>query len=126
MAAMYSDISTKIPGMAVHFNLDAANRLGPAMLPVSGHHFFTAEGVPFFDLGSVGQLPSAKNTSLSAPATAPVGQKGEPAVAWLRLLATKDATNGLSEVFRVSTAGGSPPNTCKDLSGSFQVEYATE
>lgn len=126
MAAMYPDVTTKVPGMAVHFNLDAANRLGPAMLPVSGHHYFTAAGVPFFDLGSEGQLPGAKNTSLSAPPGAAVGQKGEAAVAWLRLLATKDATNGLSEVFRVSTAGGSPPETCKDLDGPFQVEYSAE
>ncbi|OAQ99949.1 hypothetical protein LLEC1_00864 [Akanthomyces lecanii] len=126
MAAMYPDVTSKIPGMAVHFNLDAANRLGPAMLPISGHHYFTAAGVPFFDLGGEGQLPAAKNTSLSAPPNAPVGQKGEAAVAWLRLLATKDATNGLGEVFRVSTAGGSPPDTCKDLDGPFQVEYSAE
>ncbi|KAJ3495204.1 hypothetical protein NLG97_g3559 [Lecanicillium saksenae] len=126
MAAMYPDVTNKVPGMAVHFNLDTANRLGPAMLPVSGHHYFTAQGVPFFDLGSEGQLPCAKNASLNAPSTAAVGQQGDAAVAWLRLLATKDATNGLGEVFRVSTAGGSPPETCKDLSGPFQVEYSAE
>lgn len=126
MAAMYPDVTSKVPSMAVHFNLDTANRLGPAMLPISGHHFFTAQGVPFFDLGSEGQLPCAKNASMNAPSTAAVGQKGEAAVAWLRLLATNDATNGLGEVFRVSTAGGSPPATCKDLSGSFEVEYSAE
>ncbi len=126
MAAMYPDVATKVPDMAVHFNLDAANRLGPATLPVSGHHYFTAEGVPFFDLGSEGQIPCAKNTSVNATPQAAVGQKGEAAVAWLRLLSNKDATNGLSEVFRVSTAGGSTPETCKDLDGPFQVEYATE
>lgn len=130
LAAIYPDVSAKIPGMAVHFNLGTANRLGPAVLPVSGHHLFTADGLPFFDLNTsnmqLGTLPCAKNASANAPSTAAVGQKGEPAVAWLRLLATKDATGGLSEVFRVSTAGGSPPDTCKGLTGAFQVEYAAE
>lgn len=126
LAAMYPDISSKVPGMAVHFNLDATNHLGPAALPVSGHHYFTSSGTPFFNLGELGQLPCSKNASADAPATAAVGQKGDKAVAWLRLLATKDATNGLSEVFRVSTAGGSPPATCKDLSGPFQVQYSAE
>ncbi|TQV99170.1 hypothetical protein V2A60_004663 [Cordyceps javanica] len=126
MAATYPDVTGKIPGMAVHFNLDAANHLGPAMLPISGHHYFTAAGVPFFDLGSEGRLPCAKNASANAPSTATVGQKGDAAVPWLRLLATKDATNGLAEVFRVSTAGGSPPETCKDLTGPFEVEYSAE
>lgn len=130
LATMYPDVSAKIPGMAVHFNLDTANRLGPAVLPVSGHHLFTADGLPFFDLNTptmqLGTLPCTKNASANAPSTAAVGQKGEPAVAWLRLLATKDATGGLSEVFRVSTAGGSPPDTCKGLTGAFQVEYAAE
>ncbi|KAM3516003.1 hypothetical protein MY11210_000285 [Beauveria gryllotalpidicola] len=126
MAAMYPEVTSKVPEMAVHFNLDAANRVGPATLPVSGHHYFTAAGVPFFDLGDEGQIPCTKNASVNAPSTDTIGRKGEPAVPWLRLLATKDATKGLGEVFRVSTAGGSPPATCKDLKGDFQVEYSAE
>ncbi|OAA66178.1 hypothetical protein ISF_04016 [Cordyceps fumosorosea ARSEF 2679] len=136
LASKYPDVSGHIPGMAVHFDFDASasaaaaadtsDRLGPATLLVSGHHYFTAAGVPFFDLGGQGHIPCAKNASADAPSTATVGQKGEVAVPWLRLLATKDATEGLGEVFRVSTAGGSPPDTCKDLNGPFQVEYAAE
>ncbi|KAM3456499.1 hypothetical protein MY3296_001778 [Beauveria thailandica] len=126
MAAMYPEVTNKVSGMAVYFDLDAANRVGPATLPVSGHHYFTAAGVPFFDLGDEGQIPCAKNASADAPDTSTIGRTGEPAVPWLRLLATKDATKGLSEVFRVSTAGGSPPATCKDRTGPFQVEYSAE
>jgi hypothetical protein len=126
MASMYPDITSRIPGMAVHFNLDGKNRLGPKVLPVSGHHYFTAQGVPYFDLGDVGQAPCAKNSSASAPETASVGPGGEPAVSWLRLLAVDGATEGIQEIFRVSTAGGSPPATCKGMPSHFEVEYAAE
>lgn len=126
MASMYPDVTNRIPGMAVHFNLDNADRLGPRVLPVSGHHYFTSEGVPYFDLGDIGQAPTAKNSSAAPPLTASAGQGGEPAVTWLKLLTVEGATEGIQEVYRVSTAGGTPPATCKGMPSNFEVEYAAE
>lgn len=115
-----------MPGMAVHFRLNDADRLGPNVMPVSGHHFFTAQGVPFFNLDSIGQAPTAKNNSAPAPATAAVGQNGEAAVAWLKLKTVDSATNNIKEVYRVVTAGGSPPKTCQGQPENIEVQYSAQ
>ncbi|SPN98812.1 related to malate dehydrogenase [Cephalotrichum gorgonifer] len=105
-------------------------RLGPSDLEVSGVHYFTAEGMPFFDLelADAGSVGVAKNASSPAPGDAPVGLGGEKAVGWLRLLAPEGKTGkgGLEEVYRVDTVGGSPPATCNGMPETFQVEYAAQ
>ncbi|KAF4982023.1 hypothetical protein FZEAL_2273 [Fusarium zealandicum] len=129
VAAQYPDLLELIPGMAVHFPLTDDNKLGAASLPVSGHHYFTAAGVPFFDIRTpehdIGEAPCAKNSSAPAPSTAAVGQLGESAVAWLKLTTVEGATHKMKEVYRLTTAGGSPPATCKGMGSDFQVEYST-
>ncbi|KAM5356397.1 hypothetical protein ACJ41O_003043 [Fusarium nematophilum] len=129
VAAEYPDLLEYIPGMAVHFPLTDAQKLGPAALPVSGHHYFTSEGVPFFDVRvpgqDVGEAPCAKNSSAPAPSTAAVGQLGEGAVPWLKLTTIEGATGKMKEVYRLTTAGGSPPATCEGMDAEFQVQYAT-
>jgi len=75
----------------------------------------------------LGVLPTAKNASAPAPADAAKGLGGEPAVPWLKLLAREGATGGLSEVYRINTAGGSAPATCAGREGTnFEVQYAAE
>ncbi|KAF4468180.1 malate dehydrogenase [Fusarium albosuccineum] len=129
VAALYPDLLNRIPGMAVHFPLTEAAQLGPATLPVSGHHYFTADGVPFFDIRTpghdIGEAPCAKNSSSPAPSTASVGQLGEGAVPWLKLTTIEGATHKMKEVYRLTTAGGSPPATCEGADAEFQVEYST-
>jgi hypothetical protein len=123
-----------VPRMALQFNLTDAQappRIGAANMAISGHHFFTNTTTPFFNLDvpgglQIGELPSAKNNSVAAPADAPRGQQGEPAVAWLKLLARQGATGGLQEVYRVETAGGSPPATCAGMPAAFSVQYSAE
>ncbi|KAG6015440.1 hypothetical protein E4U43_005314 [Claviceps pusilla] len=129
MAALYPDILSHIPAMAVHFNLhDTEEKLGPVILPRSGLHYFTDSSTPHFDLDTpreaIGQVACAKNSSSNAPATAAVGQVGEKAVSWLRLTTKSGTTGDIKHVYRVDTAGGSPPATCKDMPSNFQVEYA--
>lgn len=130
MASLYPDVTNRVPGMAVHFNMDDSDRLGPVTLPISGHHFFTGSGVPFFNLdtaaGDIGLAPCAKNASVAAPADAAVGQNGEAAVAWLKLTTVDGATGNLKEVFRVETAGGSPPKTCQGQPDQIEVEYSAQ
>ncbi|POR33434.1 Malate dehydrogenase [Tolypocladium paradoxum] len=128
VAALYPDVLDRIPSVAVHFNLSSAERLGPSAMPKSGVHYFADGSTPFFDLDTpmlhLGKAPCAKNSTADAPSTAAVGQRGEKAVTWLRLTTKEGATNGIQDVYRVTTAGGSPPATCKGLPARFEVEYA--
>ncbi|KAF4451898.1 hypothetical protein F53441_5217 [Fusarium austroafricanum] len=128
-AALYPDLLERIPGMAVHFPLSDASKLGPMSLAESGHHFFTADGVPFFDLRTstqdIGEAPCTKNSSAPAPSLSAKGQLGEGAVPWLRLTTIKGATRNIKEVYRTTTAGGSAPATCAGMKANFEVQYAT-
>jgi len=67
-----------------------------------------------------------KANSTLAPSNAssgPFGQ-GHGAVAWLKLNALNGVGQVFQEVYRVDTAGGSPPATCTGMSASFEVQYA--
>lgn len=128
LAALHPDVLSRMPAMAVHFKLEDTEKLGPTAMAKSGLHYFTDGSTPHFDMDTpketIAQVDCAKDGSSNAPATAAVGQLGEKAVAWLRL-ATKGGTTGdIKHVYRVDTAGGSPPATCKDMPAKFQVEYA--
>ncbi|ESZ97625.1 hypothetical protein SBOR_2026 [Sclerotinia borealis F-4128] len=138
VASTYPDLLSKLPNVALQFNLNLSpsspmQNLNPANLMISGHHFFTNPSTPFFDLDTknwaLGRGAFAKSDALAAPVGASVGQnnQGYGAVAWLKLTAKDGVTGGLQEVYRVNTAGGSPPTTCKDnLGSSFDVQYAAE
>lgn len=69
-----------------------------------------------------------KLSAVPAPATASVGQGGVGlgAVPWLKLATRLGATDGLEEVYRINTAGGSAPATCAGMPLAFQIEYAAE
>jgi hypothetical protein len=114
--------------MAVHFELDETETLGPTAMAKSGVHYFSDSSTPFFNLDTpaldIGQVPCAKNSSANAPSAAAVGQRGEKAVTWLRLTAKDGTTGDIKDIYRVDTAGGSPPATCKDMPATFQVQYS--
>ncbi|AEO63256.1 uncharacterized protein THITE_2108246 [Thermothielavioides terrestris NRRL 8126] len=125
------DLASALARAALRFDLtqsQTAQKLVPSDLAVSGRHFFLGDGTPFFDLDvsptwQLGELPCAKNGSAPAPADAPKGLNGEPAVPWLKLTAKQGATGGLQEVYRVKTVGGSAPATCEGMAASFEVQY---
>ncbi|KAL5354818.1 hypothetical protein ACLOAV_000909 [Pseudogymnoascus australis] len=126
IAATLPQVLNTLPGFALQFNLGPNPASpNPANLDVSGLHFFTGAGVPFFNLDTekqqVGTLPCAKAGSAPAPADAVKGQgnKGEGAVAWLKLTAVDGATGNLQSVYRLNTAGGSPPATCQGMPAAF-------
>jgi hypothetical protein len=119
--------------MSMQFNLtgeESAHRMGPSNLAISGVHFFTNKTTPFFNLDTeaqrLGHIGCARNSSVPAPPTAAAGQKDEAAVPWLKLLAIDGATGELQEVYRLSTAGGSAPATCKGMPATFEVQYAAQ
>ena len=90
-------------------------------MEVSGHHYFTDTAIPFFNLDTttrqIGTLPCAKAGTSPAPKDAIKGQgnNGDGAVAWLKLTAVEGETGNLDSVYRVNTAGGNPPKTCKGI-----------
>jgi hypothetical protein len=94
-------------------------------LKVLGHHFFSAAGVPTFVLSAVGDVfYGTKTASVAAPADADPGPAGTGAVAWLQLTDAGGSV-GITEVYRVETAGGNAPSSCPSA-GVITVEYAAE
>jgi len=93
--------------------------------PIIGHHYFAADGTPTFNLSYVGDiLFSTKIATVNAPSNANVGPEGTGAVPWL-MLDDKGGSVGLSEVYRVVTAGGKAPATCPDTN-LISIDYAAE
>jgi hypothetical protein len=132
VASTYPDLLDMLPKVSMQFNLtqDENQRMGPSSLAVSGIHYFTNATTPFFNLdtsiGKIGEIPVSLNTSTPAPPDAAIGQQGEKAVGWLKLVARQGATGNLQEVFRVVTAGGSPPGSCTGMPSTFEVQYAAQ
>ncbi|RDA89035.1 hypothetical protein CP532_0677 [Ophiocordyceps camponoti-leonardi (nom. inval.)] len=132
LAVLYPNLLERIPAMAVL--LDAGNEEQgqpggtSSVLEESGVHFFTDRSTAYFDLDTstrdLGKAPCSKVNSAEAPATAARGRRGEKAVAWLQLRAKDGATDGIKQVYRLATAGGSAPATCEGMPASFEVPYA--
>ncbi|CAN8095795.1 unnamed protein product [Discula destructiva] len=143
IAATFPDLLAMLPRVALAFDLPDSSaytsnlvptstnaRLAPGNYMISGHHYFLTTSTPFFNLdtsnGQLGAAPCAKNATQPAPAAAATGQDGEKAVAWLKLKTVDGATGQLQEVYRVETAGGSPPATCDGMSAAFEVQYSAQ
>ncbi|KAL3459430.1 hypothetical protein BJX64DRAFT_202351 [Aspergillus heterothallicus] len=98
---------------------------------VIGKHYFTADGVPFFDFrGSASDnsrstaetwIAAAKDDEEDAPAKPGYGITGD--VAWLKLTRVE---GGISEVYRLHTSGGAAPATCEGMPEVFTVDYTSE
>lgn len=105
----------------------------PFYTGMSGHHYFTDNTTPFFDLDTgahaYGYGAFKKGDATPAPDSAvagPYGQ-GDGSVAWLRLDAkTEGSGQAFQEVYRLNTAGGQPPKSCQGMGAEFQVPYAAE
>ncbi|KAJ4332839.1 hypothetical protein N0V87_008052 [Didymella glomerata] len=95
-----------------------------------GHHFFSGAS-PVFALD---QLASpypmtilAKLNETDAPATSCPGTGNEGAVKWLLLKDTKGVSQGgIDTVYRIETAGGNKPATCKGQKQTFEVKYSAQ
>ncbi|KAL3479351.1 hypothetical protein BJX99DRAFT_244940 [Aspergillus californicus] len=122
------DTLTTIPLSSVDFFASLLKRSTGQDL-ILGRHYFTADGVPFFDLRSSDTSKSAsqkyiaakKDDEMDAPAKPGYGITGD--VAWLKLSAVE---GGLQEVYRVHTAGGAAPDTCEGMPEVFTVDYTSE
>ncbi|KAI1842081.1 hypothetical protein JX265_013924 [Neoarthrinium moseri] len=96
-----------------------------APLKVLGRHYFDASGTPTFDVYGAGVLfKGAKLHNVKAPSTADAGIMNTGAVDWLQLN-DKGFSVGLTETYRVVTAGGNPL-ACTEAQQSFSVPYASQ
>ncbi|RDW90010.1 uncharacterized protein DSM5745_01785 [Aspergillus mulundensis] len=119
-----------LPALAYKLTLPSNeyDPLPPSNFNLIGHHFFEGK-VPVFNLDTtpsrqLGIAKVKKEADLAAPSSAVRGSDDEAAVAWLYLSRTNGTIGKYSSVYRVDTAGGSPPETCEGMESSFTVEYA--
>jgi len=100
-----------------------------------GNHMFKMLGTTntptfAFDQLAMTPYPQAQVGKLNdtpAPANACPGLTGEGAVKWLYLKDTKGLSQGgIDTVYRLETAGGSAPATCKGMPATFEVKYAAQ
>jgi hypothetical protein len=124
-----------LPGIALQSNFDNSETNStstPLSLDISGHHFFLDRTTPFFDLNTasmqLGQAACVKNATMAAPAGSFAGEDNESfgSVPWLQLLTKPGATGNLAQIYRLNTAGGSPPPDCGNSPATFEVQYAAE
>ena len=108
--------------MAVGLEQDRMSLFG---LNYIGQHYFDANNVPDFDLGSNGFLAGKKKADIPAPTGANPGPAGTGAVDWIELGA-KPGSNILKEVYRVEVAGGNRPKSCNGQTANINVQYAAQ
>ncbi|KAE8378430.1 hypothetical protein BDV26DRAFT_261674 [Aspergillus bertholletiae] len=128
IAGSFSDMLNMLPNIAYRIPLpnSESDRLPPANLELMGHHFFDGP-TPVFNLDTTamhqyGIARTKKEAQVDAPSNAIQGNNG--AVAWLYLSTTSGTVGDYSSVYRVDTAAGAPPKTCKDMPSEFAVQYA--
>ncbi|KAF9638862.1 hypothetical protein BFW01_g9759 [Lasiodiplodia theobromae] len=141
-AARTPDLLYDTPSIALAYDIPSAQTaLAAYDILLSGHHFFTDDTTPFFDLDtdqhSYGTVACKKDSAANAPAlnssssvksNYAAGTQGTDNgdVPWLKLDAVQDSTGYTwKEVYRLNTAGGQPPKTCEGIDGDFTVETAT-
>ncbi|KAF1937115.1 hypothetical protein EJ02DRAFT_63782 [Clathrospora elynae] len=101
---------------------------------VTGHHFFSmVEGnnTPTFSLDKLSApfpvAQVAKLNATDAPQSACPSKDGLPAVQWLYLKdQSRLSRGGIDTVYRVETAGGNKPATCKGMKPSWEVKYSAQ
>jgi hypothetical protein len=134
VAASYPDLLSLLPNLALNYPQPAAGAsMLPSNLDLSGHHFFANPTTPMFDMTAnpatnLGVVTAKKVANSTAPAGSPLGVNGvgNGAVPWLYLQSTNATTGRVQTVYRLNTAGGSPPKTCASSPATFSVQYAAE
>lgn len=95
-----------------------------------GHHFF-AGAAPTFALDQLSspfpETVLGKLAETDAPTTSCPGNNAEGAIKWLYLKDTKGLSRGgIDTVYRIETAGGNKPATCKGMAKTFEVKYSAQ
>lgn len=111
-----------LPNYVVDFDFAA---IEASQIPKLGIHYFDLKGVPTFDLGINGLLKGKGLADITAPANASAGpfDQGYGAVDW-KTLTDAGGSVGLSEVYRVETAGGKAPPSCAGVTAPIYIDYS--
>ena len=121
VAADASNLLEVLPEFALNIAI-------PGNFPSSGNHYFTGPS-PVFNIihPNLGSTTAKKLSVCDAPPTATKGKgdKGFGSVPWLKL-GQVSGSPALQNIYRLNTAGGSPPPNCKGMDKTFQVPYAAE
>ncbi|KXT18533.1 hypothetical protein AC579_2250 [Pseudocercospora musae] len=133
LSANSPTLLNKLPNIALELPVPKSNdATSPIYQDLSGHHYFTDSTTAYFNLDttltSYGAGGFKKINSTAAPEDACVGQngKGYGAVPWLKLSAKTTDDCVFQEIFRINTAGGVAPDTCRGQKDEFQIEYSAE
>ena len=111
-----------IPSYAVYLPTPDLTTRG---FPRIGHHYFDSTGTPVFNLSLFQQVFFGNKTAgIKAPSDASRGPENTGAVDWIQLK-DKGGSIGCLEVYRVFTAGGSAPSSCK-TPGVVTEDYSSE
>ncbi|PLB48351.1 hypothetical protein P170DRAFT_456902 [Aspergillus steynii IBT 23096] len=127
IAASYPDMIEMLPSIVYKMQLPDSDDdpLPPANIDLLGHHYFAGSTPVFnFDLASTrhGIAFTKKGAEIDAPSSAVKGGNG--AVAWLYLSTVNGTVGRYKSVYRVDTAAGQAPKTCKNMPSQFTVQYA--
>lgn len=130
----YPSLTTMMTNLVINYPLPSipTDNFQPTNIFLSGHHFFSDNTTPIFDLdltpsAQYGYAVTKKQSASPAPSDAPTGPNGEAAVAWLKLDTVNGTKGGLRHIYRVNTVGGSAPKTCVGRqAGVFSVEYSAQ
>jgi len=124
LAGPYPQLLSVMPEIALRFPVpDPTNVLSPANLFLSGHHYFSDVTTPVFSLNTNAHSWGTVGCKRLNGTDAPNKAKDVP---WLKLSSkTRDGCT-ISEVYRLNTAGGQPPATCKGQPKEITVQYAAE
>jgi hypothetical protein len=129
LAYLNEGLLNTLPGLIVHLPLPSSGKLAMAGCDsdILGHHYFDAAGTPTFNLSTLNKIGYVgKTASISAPVSASKGPAGTGAVPWLQLNKKTGYTSvGISQVYRVETAGGNPELTCT-VAGIMSIPYSAE
>ncbi|KAJ4360522.1 uncharacterized protein N0V89_001087 [Didymosphaeria variabile] len=118
-------VLASIPSIALTQSIDLNQDV--QKYTVSGHHEFTAAGVPLFllkaDKSNYGYVQAKSAANSTAPAESVKGENGLGSVPWLKLTGVE---GDYKEIYRLQTAGGVAPKTCEGQASFFIVQYAAE
>lgn len=127
-----------IPSSALLLPTPKENKvLFPAQAYTSGHHYFSDLTTPTFNLHTEKTNFGIQFGKVLMKVPVPddkqqLGPDQSKAVPWLKLTSANapeslgSDTSPVKEIYRVNTAGGSPPKTCDASPASFEVQYAAE
>lgn len=126
IATLYDATSllTNTPSRAPNLAALAYSVGNSLSLPTLGHHWFSAAGVPTFQLE--GANPRALLSAKKAGSVPAPPNSVPNSVPWLYLVDDgRGVSHNLKAVYRVATAGGAAPSTCTRM-GPFTVKYVAE